>query len=220
MINWIRKFFSDFKDGQKKYYSDIKSIEEKQNQYYKNRIGYVVVYLGESGWDSPPTKEFSSKKRAFTEAQRASFHEPVAVFEVNLNNFNLDLGYDRLGRYGVRKEWNFSSQNPEKFHEPHKRRKANEEFEGYTHFVVYTISYGKAHNTFFITNADAHNYAKKVDWCIVFRDDNQRENGDWISEFEREFIDMSNKESRTNYEWWEYNNGRIVKHQQPKVSEI
>lgn len=215
MINCIRKFFSDFKEGQKKYHSDIKSIEEKQSQYNKIRIGYIVVYLGESGWDSPPTKEFSSKKRAFAEARRASFHEPVAIFEVNLNRYNLDLGFDRHGRYGVRKEWNFSVQNPEKSHKSHERRKTNREFEDYTHFVVYTISYGKAHNTFFITHAEAQNYAKKIDWCIVFRDDNRMENGDWISEFEREFINISNKDTRKDFEWWEYHNGRIVAHETP-----
>lgn len=45
MIEWLKKFLADFKDGQRKYRHEINVIQETE----KYRKGYVVVYLGTSG---------------------------------------------------------------------------------------------------------------------------------------------------------------------------
>ena len=212
MIEWIKKFFADFKDGQRKYYHEI-SVMEEANKYRK---GYVVVYLGGSGWDNPPVKEFTSKKRAFADARRASFRQPVHIFEVNLNDYDLDLGDDPHGRYGVKLGWSVSVKNPEKNHTAALKRKTNNEDDEFsTHFIVFHINHGKAYNTFFKKERDAHSFAKEIGWSIIARMDDENSNGDCISEFDNHFLDIHQERKYEKFEWWEYQNGKVIAHENP-----
>jgi len=213
MIDWLKKIFANTEKGQKKSYPDNRVLEKVKTI----QIGYVVVYAGEYGWDNPPTKEFTSKKRAFAEAKRASMENAVAVFEVNLNNYDLDLGYDPHGRYGVRKEWTFSVRNPEMHYKKQMERNQKREYEKCTHFVIFEESHGKAHNTFFTYESDAHSFARQGGWRIIYRKNCGMVNGDSISDFDKNFIGLPTTKELDEIEWWEYQNGQLITHRLPRT---
>jgi hypothetical protein len=68
---------------------------------------YVVVYPPATS-GSDPSIEFWSKKNAFSCARRDSKYQTIEVFEVDPDNYDLDLGDSpRNGQTGVYRIWTF-----------------------------------------------------------------------------------------------------------------